>query len=268
MAEYIIQDSTLTDIADAIRAKDGSSAPILTEDMADAIAAIPSGTTITDGIVFKAFAANGEPAEIDFYGTPKRRALQYCWYVITAPVIVHFVDKPKNIGYYALSNAYIHPDISTFSDVETADEGAFTFYTNAANNLNSEILSLPSFTGGGTGGSRFRVANAYYYGGFFLPKMQSIHDFDWYQHRVANVNLQIGSIGYPVTSCAQRPFGTSTGSGTITVYTTGALLDTIKTAIQNQAGANYTWVYKAAEATEYGGVSYAAGDTMLTVGGA
>lgn len=54
MAEYIIQDSTLTDIADAIRAKDGSSAPILTEDMADAIAAIPSGTTITDGIVVKA----------------------------------------------------------------------------------------------------------------------------------------------------------------------------------------------------------------------
>lgn len=43
MAEYIIQDSTLTDIADAIRAKDGSSAPILTEDMADAIAAIPTG---------------------------------------------------------------------------------------------------------------------------------------------------------------------------------------------------------------------------------
>lgn len=43
MAEYIIQDSTLTDIADSIRAKDGSSAPILTEDMADAIAAIPSG---------------------------------------------------------------------------------------------------------------------------------------------------------------------------------------------------------------------------------
>lgn len=43
MADYLIQDSTLTDIADAIRAKDGSSAPILTEDMADAIAAIPSG---------------------------------------------------------------------------------------------------------------------------------------------------------------------------------------------------------------------------------
>jgi hypothetical protein len=43
MSEYLIQDSTLTDIADAIRAKDGSSAPILTEDMADAIAAIPSG---------------------------------------------------------------------------------------------------------------------------------------------------------------------------------------------------------------------------------
>lgn len=48
MADYLIQDSTLTDIADAIRAKDGSSAPILTEDMASAIAAIP-----TDGGAMK-----------------------------------------------------------------------------------------------------------------------------------------------------------------------------------------------------------------------
>jgi hypothetical protein len=40
---YRILKPTLDDIADAIRAKDGSSAPILTENMADAIAAIPSG---------------------------------------------------------------------------------------------------------------------------------------------------------------------------------------------------------------------------------
>ena len=47
MAEYIIQGQTLTDIADAIRTKDGSSAPILTEDMASAIIAIPSGNPNT-----------------------------------------------------------------------------------------------------------------------------------------------------------------------------------------------------------------------------
>lgn len=41
--EYLIQDATLTGIADAIRAKTGGSAPILTTDMAAQIEAIPTG---------------------------------------------------------------------------------------------------------------------------------------------------------------------------------------------------------------------------------
>ncbi|MBO7452013.1 MAG: hypothetical protein J6U54_16840 [Clostridiales bacterium] len=43
MANYIIQDTTLTGIANAIRVKDGTSEPILTEDMPTRILAIPSG---------------------------------------------------------------------------------------------------------------------------------------------------------------------------------------------------------------------------------
>lgn len=43
MADYIIQDTTLTGIANAIREKDGTSEPILTEDMPTRILAIPSG---------------------------------------------------------------------------------------------------------------------------------------------------------------------------------------------------------------------------------
>lgn len=43
MASYIIQDTTLTDIADAIREKDGGTDPILTENMASRILAIPTG---------------------------------------------------------------------------------------------------------------------------------------------------------------------------------------------------------------------------------
>lgn len=46
MAEYIIQETTLTDIADAIREKDGSTDPIKVSDMATAISEIPSGGDI------------------------------------------------------------------------------------------------------------------------------------------------------------------------------------------------------------------------------
>ena len=43
MANYLIQDSTLTGIANAIRSKTGSSNPILVEDMADEISSISGG---------------------------------------------------------------------------------------------------------------------------------------------------------------------------------------------------------------------------------
>jgi len=43
MSEYKIQDATLTGIADAIRSKTGSSAPIVVSEMADEIESIPTG---------------------------------------------------------------------------------------------------------------------------------------------------------------------------------------------------------------------------------
>lgn len=43
MSEYRIQDTTLTGIADAIRLKTGSSAPIVVSEMADEIESIPTG---------------------------------------------------------------------------------------------------------------------------------------------------------------------------------------------------------------------------------
>lgn len=53
MSKYFIEDTTLISIADAIRSKDGTSEPILTEDMASRIEAIPSGgdTSIEDGLI-------------------------------------------------------------------------------------------------------------------------------------------------------------------------------------------------------------------------
>ena len=47
MAEYKIQDTTLTAIANSIRAKTGGSSPILTENMASEINGIETGITPT-----------------------------------------------------------------------------------------------------------------------------------------------------------------------------------------------------------------------------
>jgi hypothetical protein len=46
MSEYRIQDTTLTGIADAIRLKTGSSAPIVVNEMADEIESIPTGGSV------------------------------------------------------------------------------------------------------------------------------------------------------------------------------------------------------------------------------
>ena len=50
MDEYLIQGSALSDIADAIREKTGDSALMTPAEMAEAIAAIPSGGGLPEGI--------------------------------------------------------------------------------------------------------------------------------------------------------------------------------------------------------------------------
>ena len=274
MADYLIQDTTLDAIADAINAKTGGAGALTPAQMVTEIGNIPSGgATITDGVVYTDFNSDGTVKEADFHGAVvKKGSLGYFGYYGTSPALVHFVDKPTYLEESALNRAFISVDMSTLESVEDCGSAAFSVSVTSANDLRAESLVLPSFTGARKIGSRFRGANApndaYYYGTIILPKVQKIGSYDFYQTRVSNAVFQLGSVGFPVTECDQRPFGGSTGSGTITVYTTGALLDTIKTAIQNSAGSNYTFIYKASEATTYGGNIYAAGDTMLTVGGA
>jgi hypothetical protein len=80
---------------------------------------------------------------------------------------------------------------------------------------------------------------------------------------VTGLNVTIGSIGHAVTDSKLQPFGsTSKASGTVTIYTKGDVLDTLRSAVQQSAGANISFIYKAAEATTYNGTSYQAGDTI------
>ena len=106
MAEYIIQDSTLTDIADAIRAKDGSSAPILTEDMADAIAAIPSGTTLPLFIKHEAITVTSDRITLET-GNARAFAEEFLPDVSGSPIgyptILVLVENTNNSEYAAQS---------------------------------------------------------------------------------------------------------------------------------------------------------------------
>jgi hypothetical protein len=271
MAEYIIQDSTLTDIADAIRAKDGSSAPILTEDMADAIAAIPSGGGYDGLELISVDPTTDKPSAWKWHG--KSIPNYACYYMMYNSNVFPEIDlsEVENIGNYGLSNSPFRP--KNVQNIKTLGSYCFSVASGSgAGDLSSASITFSELTGKRADGtipdSVFRVNNAYYYQKIFLPKFQYIGAFTFYQRKVANSEVVLGSIGYPILVCDRQPFNGSSGVGVVTVYTTGALLDTIKTAMQNGASANYTFIYKAAEATEYGGVSYAAGDTMLTVGGA
>ena len=131
-------------------------------------------------------------------------------------------------------------------------------------------MNLANFTGYGIGKTKTNdsicrtTEFANYYGAVLCPKIEYIPQYMFYQVQVS-MTIQFGSVGYPVKEVGQRPFGYANGANsTVTVYTTGALLDTVKSAIQNSAGANYTFVYKASEDTTYNGTAYAAGDTIIT----
>lgn len=279
MADMLI-DSTKLDAcldaeADAIRAKTGGSADIPfdfanNKGFADAIAEIPSGGY--DGLeLVSVDLSTGKPSAWKWHG--KSIPINACNYMMYNSGAFPEIDlsEVEDVGNYGISNSPLRP--KNVQNVKTCGSYAFAVATGTgAGDLSDASIAFPELTGkradGTIADSVFRAAAVYYYQKIFLPKFQYIGDFIFYQRSVANSEVVLGSVGYPVLQCNSRPFGGSSKVGTVTVYTTGALLDTIRTAIQNQASANYTWIYKAAEATEYGGVSYAAGDTMLTVGGA
>lgn len=69
MAEYLAKSEDLTAVADAIRAKGGTDAQLMFPDgFVGAVQAIPTGTSITDGIVVKERDADGYATVVDFYG--------------------------------------------------------------------------------------------------------------------------------------------------------------------------------------------------------
>lgn len=229
------------------------------------------GGSIAQGLEITGLTESGAVAAATWHGDVPGYGLSYWCYGMAGTYPTVSFDGTETIGNNGLNMGRINLDIPSLSGVKYAVGGySFSIYSDNNNNHSSETLSLPEFTGlQSEGGSPstdvFRTTATTYFKGYYLPKMTKVGQYSWYQHKVANIEVQIGSIGYGVTSIGQRPFGGATGSGTITVYCTGANLDTLKTAITNSAGANYHFTFKASENTTYGGNTYQAGDTILTV---
>ena len=182
---------------------------------------------------------------------------------------VIFAVKPKHIGNYAFYRAHLRMDWSGLSEVETIHgQYALSPHYGEYNDSSADVVSLPKFVGYTATDNAtylFGYGDAYAPKVFNLPVCVIIPQWAWYSCTSTGLDITIGSIGHAVMGSKPQPFGsTSKASGTVTIYTKGGVLDTLKTAVQKNAGKNISFIYKAAETTTYNDVNYQAGDTILT----
>lgn len=263
MAEYLIQSETLDDIVDAINAKTGGSSAMTPAEMVTAIENIQTGGGYDGLELVSTDSTTDKPSVWKWHGASvPNYALTYLGYSGGAAPQID-LSEVTDVGDYGLNSSLVRP--INVQNIRTCGNAAFVIATTASFSLATESITFAELTGKCADGTVsieiFRTTKNTYYQTIILPKFQYVGTYCFYQRQVPNSVVQIGSVGYPVLQCGNRPFGGSSDTGTVTVYTTGALLDAISAALQNQASASYTWIYKASEATEYDGVSYAAGDT-------
>ena len=233
------------------------------------------GGEITQGIEIVT-DANGKLTDYIFHGVEAipPYAFNYLFYSpnvsqYPAPT-VSFADKPKIIGDGALRQARVYVDWTGLSDVEkVGTDYALSVAYSSSVDMRSQVVNMASYKGYDstyTGYSLFRPQNAnnpYGPRTFILPVCTIIPQYAWYQYAGTDLSFTIGSIGHAVTESKSRPFGSTTNaSGTVTIYTDGTHLDSVKAAVEDSAGSNLTFVYKASENTTYNGTNYSAGDTI------
>lgn len=288
MAEYLAKSEDLTAVADTIRAKGGTDAQLTFPDgFAAAVQAIPTGTSITDGIVVKERNADGYATVVDFYGTDIHVAQFYGGSAYTAAQITPFKyvttintkNAIKSIGSLGLAGLpNLHPQGLDLSHVQELDGLRFDTGANAetfpvhcpacmklASNgcKGSGITSaeLPELTEIGNAAfadcKRVKVIS--------MPKITELGKYTSSVFSGCGLleTVDVGSVGYPVISWGSKNFDGCTQSGlVVTLYTTGEKVDTLNASIRDGA-TNATIIIKAAEDTTYNGAAYAAGNTIL-----
>ena len=240
---YRILKTTLDDIADAIRQKTGSSNSMTPAQMVTAIAAIPSGTNITNGIVFTSVDANSKPVTADIYGLT---VPSYCFGSYNGGGVlgsslrfVTFKSNPTTIGVQAFARSALE-ELIVPDSVTTFGGGIIRAGTNLKRLVHENA------------GSKYGYGKACW---------------DCWRYAAAShlEEMILGAVGKPVTEMNATVF-TSFGApstAVIKIYCLGDFVDSCLTTLRNPFPSQQI-IFYAAEATTYNGTSYAAGETMLT----
>lgn len=272
-----INESTLTAIGNAIRGKTGGSALINPEDMADEIENIPSGATITDGIIINSRDSNNRPSDIDYYGEfvsaqglgspngtvgfgagltkvvfhgTKSLANEALALTRQLTTITGLFENLSYIGSSAFSQCGYEGEVTIKSD---ATYGNYPFQNSKFSKLT--ILSSTNPT------EAFCYNNKVITD--FEAKFIKSAPYRLLGGCTALERVELGSVGNSITSVHNGSFQGVTQTGlTIIIYTTGSYADTALANARNGA-TNATIIIKASENTTYNNVSYSAGDTIV-----
>lgn len=229
------------------------------------------GTAITDGIVVKARNKNGYATEVDFYKDDGIiSSYQFssdnasAWYHLTTINIMSstvaltgsFSFRQSKISQSSASALFAKVSEiygggrGAFYGITTITEAILPNCTRIVTNqcfrmcTNLQILRLPVCTLVNTGSNEDAV----------VPQLANLTE------------LTVGSIGYPYMFSGNGHFLYSTNNANLvaTFYVgSGANADRVL-AIERPKSTTATIIIKAANALEYNGTSYSAGDTILT----
>lgn len=236
-------NTPLTDAINALTAYANGVTGGSDTNLSDAVHTLGSGYggggSIENGIVFTAFDSSGKPTSADIYGDvpPYAFGVYQQNGIGTSLNSVTFKGTTQKIG----AGAFQKTALASITIPDSVDSiGTQCFRGNTA---------LAHYT-------HENARNLYAYGGGALLALYGLSHLE---------TMQLGAVGKSVTGLYKQAFSNTSIPSTaiITIYCTGDKVDTHLTACRDQL-TTQTIVFKASEATTYGGTSYAAGDTMLT----
>lgn len=268
MAKVITDSRYYSDIANAIRNKLDCTDLFKPCDMGGAIGQISPSESISDGIVVTERDEAGHITAVDCHGTQFETAhfgnalenTMFAWNYLRS---VNFINKSEITvlpPYFFRYSKNLSGDIDFPNVTELSYSGTpcpATFQKTAITGI-----SLPkvrkiagnAFRGCGSLVSAYFPSCSQFCGGTYaiMGECTSLR------------SVQLGSPGNALTDIDIYAFqGCTQSELTVTVFCLGTFADTAVQKIRNGA-TNAAIVIKAAEDTSYNGVSYSAGDIMLT----
>jgi len=266
----------LTDRINALTAysnqKTGASDTTLSDAVTRLVAGYGGGG-IENGVEIKAVDSSGRPTSIVFYGGAvstfllgSRSKDDFCFSYVEN---ISLKGAIESIGQYAFS--YFGAKRTNSEDMEIIfSSGLTTIDKCAFVGCGFTKLSFPETLTGRLSDNVF--LNATRLKEVVLPGITSLDTSGGdgngqFYGCTALENVQVGSVGHGVTVVKTWNFRYCTQTTlTITLYTTGSLVDEHLTKLRNATygATGATIIFKASEATTYNGNSYAAGATILT----